>query len=218
MSAHLVHVVEDDGAVLRSFGRLLRSAGHEAFLYETPDALLGAIETLAEGCILLDIRMPQMDGLMLLRELRLRRVDLPVIIMTGYADLSTVIRANALGATEFLEKPIPEEKLFRAIEAAEREAPTGRYNPGTNGPIIKEALGRVAALSRREREVLEALAQGDTQKVIAYDLGISVRTVEVHRARMLRRLGVRNLAQAIGLAAIADLGVTRSADAVPEQD
>jgi two-component system response regulator FixJ len=213
MSASHVHVIDDDMAVLRSIGRLLRSAGYETFLYDGPYALLSATDTLAEGCILLDFRMPEMDGLTLLQELRLRRVDLPVILMTGHADLGTVTEADRLGAADFLEKPFPEERLFRAIDSAMHEMPANN-NSGTYDQAIREAAGRIAALSRREREVLLALARGDAQKTIAYDLGISARTVEIHRARMLRRLGVRNLAEAIRLVAIADLGSNTSTGSI----
>ena len=205
MKTSVVHVVDDDAAVLRSLGRLLRSAGHSASLYASGGDLLGSARSLVDGCVLMDVRMPEMDGLVLIEELRRRAVGLPVILMTGRRDIETAVRAARLGVLRVLEKPFLEEQLFRAIDGATGSSPP-HPDPRAFGETVEKAASRIATLSKREREVLTALARGDAQKVIAFDLGISVRTVEVHRARMLRRLGVRNLALAIRLAAIAELG------------
>jgi two-component system response regulator FixJ len=200
---YTVHVVDDDAAVRKSLGRLLRIAGYTTRLYDSPHAALAVVPELEDGCLLLDVRMPSMTGLELLDALREAGVTLPVIVMTGLGDVQTAIRAMKGGAAEYLEKPFTEDALFVAIAAcAER---VEEQLPSLHSPEIDEARTRLAELSPRERQVLVALARGDAQKVIAYDLGISVRTVEVHRARMLRRLGIANLALAIRLVAIDDL-------------
>jgi two-component system response regulator FixJ len=141
-----------------------------------------------------------MDGLELQVRLRDLGVDLPVVAMTGDGDVPTAVRAMKSGAYDFLEKPFSEEQLFDAIEAALSD----RRARAVNGEATA-AAARIAELSPREREVLAALTAGHAQKTIAHELGISVRTVEVHRARMLRRLGTRRLAEAIRLAVMAEL-------------
>jgi two-component system response regulator FixJ len=196
-----VYVVDDDAGVRRSIERLLGVAGFKAVSYETPMEFLAAAPGLSSGCVLLDIRMPGMDGLTL--QARLAELDnhLPVVVMTGQGDVQIAVRAMKAGAVDFIEKPYDDEVLVKAIEQAlslSRQSDRNRE--------AAEAAQRVDALSPRERQVLEALAAGRRNKVIAYDLGISVRTVEVHRARMMERLGVRQLAEAIRLAVIARLG------------
>ena len=200
----LVHILDDDEAVLRSLGRLLGLAGYPVRLYESAAELLAAASTLVEGCILIDLLMPGMDGLTLLEELRRRGVTLPAIVMTGQVDAESALQASRHGATQFLEKPFTEERLLRTIEGLSRPLAVTRGSEARQ-QIINDAAERIAGLSKRERQVLAALARGDAHKVIAYDLGISVRTVEVHSARMLRRLRVANLAQALRLSAITEL-------------
>jgi two-component system response regulator FixJ len=201
-----IHIVDDDAAVRRALDRLIRSAGFATALYDTSFALLQAAPGLQAasgpltGCILLDIRLPGMDGLELQVRLRDLGVDLPVVAMTGDGDVPTAVRAMKSGAYDFLEKPFSEEQLFDAIEAALSD----RRARAVNGEATA-AAARIAELSPREREVLAALTAGHAQKTIAHELGISVRTVEVHRARMLRRLGTRRLAEAIRLAVMAEL-------------
>ena len=200
---YLVQIIDDDAAVRRSLALLIRSAGFDAETYPS------ASEYLAHGpqgrhvCILLDIRMPGMDGLKLLERLNEGRVSLPVIMITGYRDIEIAVRAMKLGAVEFLEKPFTEEALFSAIAAAQERALPRRVDD-----YIADAGAQLATLSRREFEVLAALAAGQQQKTIAYDLGISVRTVEIHRARMMRRLGTRSLAEALRLFVLAGLDST----------
>jgi two-component system, LuxR family, response regulator FixJ len=195
-----VHVVDDDAAVRRSLERLLDAAGFRAVSYETPMAFLASAPGLSSGCVLLDVRMPGMDGLTL--QARLAKLDnhLPVVVMTGQGDVQTAVRAMKAGAVDFIEKPYDDEVLVKAIELAlslPRQSDRNRE--------AAEAAQRVAALSPRERQVLDALVAGRPNKVIAYDLGISARTVEVHRTRMMERLGVRQLAEAIRLAVMARL-------------
>lgn len=195
-----VHVVDDDAAVRRSLERLLDAAGFRAVSYETPMAFLASAPGLSSGCVLLDVWMPGMDGLTL--QARLAKLDnhLPVVVMTAQGDVQTAVRAMKAGAVDFIEKPYDDEVLVKAIELAlslPRQSDRNRE--------AAEAAQRIVALSLRERQVLEALVAGHPNKVIAYHLGISPRTVEVHRARMMERLGVRQFAEAIRLAVMARL-------------
>jgi len=189
--------VDDDAAVRRSLQRLLSSAGHETASYDSALALLEAMPLPLDGCLLLDVRMPGMDGLELQARLNRLGFRLPVIVMTGHGDIRTAVQAMKAGAVDFIEKPFDEEPLFTAIDAAlEQELAD---------PRIVEAVRRIATLSPRERQVLDALVAGRPNKTIAVALGLSVRTVEVHRAHMLERLGVETLAEAVRLAVMADM-------------
>jgi two-component system, LuxR family, response regulator FixJ len=195
-----VHVVDDDADVRRSLERLLLSAGFRPVLYQNAFALLDHAWELSAGCMLLDMRMQGMDGLELQARLNDFGVRLPVIVMTGHGDVATAVRAMKTGAVDFLEKPFDDERLLAAIETA--LAGIG----GAGGKLEStRAAQRIGALSPRERQVLDGLVAGQMNKAIAYDLGISVRTVEVHRARMLERLGTRHIAEAIRLAVLATL-------------
>jgi two-component system response regulator FixJ len=150
--------------------------------------------------MLVDVRMPELDGLELQLRLKELGVKLPVIMMTGEGDIQTAVRAIKAGAVDFIEKPFDGERLLAAIEGALADA----WHTDRGRESI-EASRRIAMLSRREREVLDGLVAGHSNKAIARDLGISARTVEVHRARMLERLGTRRLAEAVRLAVMATL-------------
>ncbi|MBS7813305.1 response regulator transcription factor [Roseococcus pinisoli] len=197
----MVHVVDDDTAVRRSLAMLLRSAGHQVATYASAEALLEEGETaegLAAGCIILDVRMPGMDGLSLMDLLSRRAIHLPVVVVTGHGDIPLAVRAMRAGAQDFVEKPYAEERILEAVGtalASSRQADRQRL-------LTVQAQAKVSALSPREREVLAALVEGKANKVIGYDLGISPRTVEVHRANLMEKLGVRSLPEAvrIGLA------------------
>ena len=195
-----VYVLDDDDAVLRSLERLLSSANFQPIIFDRPDVFLAAAKTFKTGCVLLDVRLPGMSGLEVQAQLRMMRNDLPVIVVTGEGDIHTAVRAMKAGAADFLEKPYSDHTLLRAIEAA--FVKEHRLNRDSE---IEEATRRLAILSPREREVLDGLLAGQPNKLIAYQLGISVRTVEVHRARMMERLGLRQLAEAIRLGVMAGL-------------
>jgi two-component system response regulator FixJ len=197
-----VHVVDDDAAVRRSLERLLDAAGFQAVSYESPAAFLRAAPGLAAGCVLLDMRMPGMDGLQVQACMLELGIALPIVVMTGQGDVQSAVRAMKAGAVDFIEKPYDDDTLIKAIEAALARA--GQAGPDDESA---EAVRRVAALSRREREVLDALVAGRPNKVIAHDLGLSTRTVEVHRARMMSRLGVRQLGEAVRLSVLARLAL-----------
>ena len=196
-----VHVVDDDPAVRRSLERLLDAAGFHVVSYQSPAAFLNAASGLSAGCVLLDIRMPGVDGLEVQSRLNRLRVNLPVIVMTGHGDVPSAVRAMKAGAVDFLEKPFDDETLLHAIGGAFAKA--SRLIGGDREAV--RAAQRIATLSPREREVLDALLAGRQNKVIAFDLNISVRTVEVHRARMMERLGTKQFADAIRLAVMATL-------------
>jgi two-component system response regulator FixJ len=193
-----VHVVDDDAAATRSLERLLEARGFHVITYETASAFLDAARGISPGCALLDLKMPGMDGLELQARLLERNADLPVIVITGQGAVQSAVRAMKTGAVDFIEKPSSDEALLHAIEAALVRVKHTKARRET-----ADAARRVARLSPREHEVLAALVLGKANKVIASDLGISIRTVEVHRARMMERLGVRQFAEAIRLAVLA---------------
>jgi len=195
-----VYILDDDAAVLRSLERLLSSANFKPVTFDHPDVFLTAATTFKTGCVLLDVRLPGMSGLDVQAQLLKMRNDLAVIVVTGQGDIQTAVRAMKAGAADFLEKPYSDHALLGSIEATfRREAHSDRDRD------IAEAVRRIAGLTPRERDVLDGLVAGRPNKLIAYDLGISVRTVEVHRARMMERLGVRQLAEAIRLGVMARL-------------
>jgi two-component system response regulator FixJ len=194
-------VLDDEPEVLRSLGQVLLAAGFNPVLYETPFALLDAVDRLADGCVLLDVRMPRMDGLQLQERLRELGSRSPVIFITGQGNIPMAVRAMKCGAVDFIEKPFDDDRLLSSIESA--LALASRHS---RHQAALDAAQRIATLSQRERQVLEGLMTGRTNKAIARDFGLSVRTVEVHRARMLERLGAQSFAEAIRLAVIATLG------------
>lgn len=195
-----VHVVDDDPAVRLSLERLLDTAGLGVVSYNTSNVFLEAAFSLVPGCALLDVRMPGMNGFELQVVLRQRNPLLPIIMLTGYGDVQSAVRAMKGGAVDFIEKPYNNDDLLNVIETA-----LGRVEVAHLSRETAEAAERIATLSPREREVLAALVMGRPNKVIAFDLGISIRTVEVHRARMMERLGVRQFAEAIRIAILARL-------------
>jgi FixJ family two-component response regulator len=196
----VIYIVDDDPAVRRSLERLLDAADFKVSSFATPTAFLAVAETLPAGCVLLDLRMPEMNGLEVQAHLLLKQVELPVIVMTGQGDVHSAVRAMKAGAADFIEKPHSDDALIAAIDSAlKKGAPKERTDE------MAAAAALVDTLSLRERQVLEALVAGQPNKVIAFDLGISVRTVEVHRSRMMDRLGVHEFAEAIRLAVLAKL-------------
>lgn len=198
LNSRTVHVLDDEPDVRRSLGQLLCAAGFEVVLYATAAELLEKARSLAPGCLLLDVRMPRVDGLEVQRCLDEAGVWLPVVVMTGQADVPTAVRAMKAGAVDFIEKPFDEAQLIAVVKST-----LVLVSRGPRDRAAAEAAQRIATLTRREREVLESLVSGRPNKAIAQALGLSVRTVEAHRARMLTRLGTRTLAEAIRLAVVA---------------
>ena len=198
----LVHIVDDEEAIRRSASFMLKTSGYAVETWATGVAFLKEIRHVPQGCVLLDVRMPEMDGLDVQQALLERGVTMPVIILTGHADVSIAVRAMKAGAVDFLEKPFEKAVLISAIETA-----FDRIGKA-DGAAARAAEANVVlgVLTPREREVLEGLAQGLPNKTIGYDLGISPRTVEVHRANLMAKLDVRSLSDALRLAFAAGLG------------
>lgn len=199
-SPRLVHVVDDDGAIRRSVSFALKTSGFQVQVYESSSDFLKAAADFESGCILLDIRMPGMDGLELQEALKGKGVSLPVVIMTGHGDVGLAVRAMKAGAVDFIEKPFQKAVLLGAIEQG-----FSRLNGSRNNhEEASEAAVKLRLLTRREREVLEGLTQGLPNKSIAYDLNISPRTVEIHRANVMSKLSVKSLSEALRIAFAAE--------------
>jgi len=208
-----VHLIDDDEAVLRALSMLLRACAIDVSTHISASDFLAALGGLNEqriACVLTDVRMPDIDGITLLHQLKERGFRRPVLVMTAHGDIATAVRAMKAGAIDFVEKPFTDEILLRSIKlamalpdqlAAERTLPAAQ----ASAEDITMATARVAELSGREREVLRLLVAGGQNKTIAQAMSISARTVEAHRARMMLRLGVQSLAEAVRVAVLAGL-------------
>jgi two-component system response regulator FixJ len=196
----VVHLVDDDEDVRRALAFLLGTAGLAVRVYESATALLGRFDVSQRGCIVSDVRMPGIDGIQLLRQLKDRGVSLPVIIMTGHADVALAVGAMKAGAVDFIEKPFSDDILLTAIAAALQP----RDSPGQLGSeAVAQVRARLNTLSEREKEVLDGLLTGHPNKTIAYDLGISPRTVEVHRASVMKKMSATSLSQLVRMTLLA---------------
>jgi FixJ family two-component response regulator len=188
-----VVVVDDDPGVRDSLSMLLESVGLTHRLYATAKDFLADVDQIHSGCLVLDIRMPGMSGLELQSKLREHNIALPIIFITGHGDINMAVKAMRLGALDFITKPYHEQELLDRIhEALEYE-----NNSRKQLHEHHELVARINSLSDREREVFERVAAGQANKVIASDLGISERTVEVHRAQAMRKLDARTLAEVV---------------------
>lgn len=192
----VVHIVDDEDAIRRSAGFMLKKSGFSVTPWVSGVEFLKHVKHAEQGCILLDVRMPEMDGLEVQQQLSERGVSMPVVVLTGHGDVSIAVRAMKAGAVDFIEKPFEKAVLLTAIESAFERLDDARGRAGR----AADAAVLIAALSAREQEVLKGLAQGLPNKTIAYDLGISPRTVEVHRANLMTKLGVRSLSEALRIA------------------
>lgn len=198
----LVYIVDDDGSVRRSISLFLRTRGYAVESYSSGVPFLEAAGSLRPGCVLLDVRMPEIDGIAVLEQMRAAGVDFPVVVMTAHGDVSTAVAAMRKGAHNFIEKPFEQDTIVQALDevfALAEQADAQRLTAAA-------ALLRIEMLTPREREVLEGLAAGQTNKMIALTHGISPRTVEIHRANMMEKLGVHSLPEALRIALIAGLG------------
>src|SRR5689334_19224420 len=187
----VVFVVDDEEAVADSIAMLLRTVGLETRLYQDARRFLAEYTPEQAGCLLLDVRMPKMSGLEVQQELVRRNVTLPVIFITGHGDVPMAVEAMRAGAMDFLQKPFKDDELIRRVQKALEEDARERELLQQRGEIER----RWAALTPREREIAARMGEGDANKVMAAELNISVRTVELHRARILQKMGVRSLAQ-----------------------
>jgi two-component system response regulator FixJ len=191
-----VHVVDDDVAVRKSLAFLLASEGLPVRLHESASTFLDDAASIEVGCIVTDVRMPGIDGIELIRRLKARGIALPVIVMTGHADVPMAVEAMKEGAVDFLEKPFGDEVFLAAV----RSALARQEKNSHHGTQVAEVQGRFEDLSVRERQVLDGLVAGKANKMIAYDLGISPRTVEIYRANVMAKMQAKSLSELVRLA------------------
>jgi two-component system response regulator FixJ len=201
-----VYVIDDDDAVRDSVAFLLQTADIPVRTYESAAAFLAAMPLADAGCIITDVRMPDIDGIELLRRLKEMNVAAPVIVITGHGDVPLAVEAMKIGATDFLEKPFDDTALLDAVQAALGQGEHARAQNAERQDIAT----RLAALSTRERQVLEGLVAGHPNKTIAFDLGISPRTVEIYRANLMSKMQASSLSNLVRMALIA--GVTGERD------
>ncbi|SFN82711.1 response regulator transcription factor [Sphingomonas sp. OK281] len=197
-----VHIVDDDEAIRQSVSFLLRKAGYAVETYPSGTHFLKSVTRETRGCLLLDVRMPDLDGLEVQARLARSGNTLPVIMLTGHGDVTLAVRAIKAGAIEFLEKPFERNVLLAAIETALAHA----ARSGRDHFAAADALVRLAVLTPRERDVLDGMVLGRPNKLIAYDLDIATRTVEVHRSNLMEKLAARSLSDVLRIAFSAGLG------------
>lgn len=197
----VVHLVDDEEAIRRSVSFMLKTAGYTLRIYTSGVELLKERE-LTPGCILLDVYMSEMNGIEVVQALHDRGVCYPIIIMTGHGDVNVAVQAMKLGAIDFIEKPFEKSVLLGSI----KEGFARLENAGRHQIRADEARVRLDALTSRERDVLEGLVRGHPNKTIGYDLDISPRTVEIHRANLMSKLGVGSLSGCLRIAFAAELG------------
>jgi two-component system response regulator FixJ len=185
-----VFVVDDDEAMRHSLSWLLQSVGHRVECFASAEAFLAAYDPDRAGCLVLDVRMPGMSGLELQQHLADRGAALPVIVITGHGDVPMAVRAMRAGAVDFIEKPLNNQALIERVGAALRSSLAQRAEQAQ----LRQIRTRLGSLSTREREVAVAVAEGKQNKVIAFDLGISQKTVEVHRRNAMEKMGASSAA------------------------
>ncbi|MEO1553276.1 MAG: response regulator [Pseudomonadota bacterium] len=203
MTDRTVFLVDDDEAIRHSASFMLRHAGFLVKTYPDGISFLEHVTEEHDGCILLDVRMPGMDGLAVQNALNHRGINMPVIILTGHGDVPVAVEAMKGGALEFLEKPYEKQALVGAIE----NAFSTLDSQSVDDKRSREAKAKLTSLTPREMEVLECLVDGQTNKGIAQTLSISPRTVEIHRAHMMEKLQADSLSNALRLAFLAGIGV-----------
>lgn len=195
MDSFVVHIVDDDEAVRQSLAFLLSTAGIPIRVYESATAFLRALPSVQDGCLITDVRMPDMTGIELLQRLQQKSVPLPVIVITGHGDIPLAVEAMKSGAIDFIEKPFAEDSILKAVRAAEARV----RKRGQRSEEEANVTARLASLSERERQVLDGLVAGNANKTIAHDLGISPRTVEVYRANVMTKMHAKTLSELIRL-------------------
>jgi len=198
-----IYIVDDDDAVRDSLSLLLEASGYSVRPFATPQEFLETAPSLDFGCLLADLQMPGMDGLELQRHLRELELKLPVVVITGHGDVATAVEAMRAGAIDFVEKPFTDEAIIASITLALATRP----QPSAEDQARQAILERLKILSPREREVLDGMVAGHPNKVIAYNLTLSPRTVEIHRARVMDKMQARSLSELVRLAIAA--GISR---------
>ena len=197
----IVHVIDDDEAMRESLCFLLGTVGMEVKTYESAMAFLDIAATVKAGCVITDVRMPELSGVELLRRLRERKLGIPVIVITGHGDVALAVEAMKIGAIDFLEKPFDDEVLLGSVRSALNQLDQDQRRQAERSDI--EA--RLASLTNRERDVLDGLVAGHANKQIAYDLGISPRTIEIYRANLMTKMQAASLSDLVRMALIAGI-------------
>lgn len=193
-----VHIIDDDEPTRDSLVFLLASSGFPAKAHESGTAFLSMFSEIAPACVITDVRMPDIHGIDLLRAVKARRPETPVIVVTGHGDIALAVEAMKLGASDFLEKPYADDAMIAAVERA-----LEHNTDGSRGDDKKELLARVDLLSGRERQVLVGVVAGKTNKVIAQELDISPRSVEVYRANLMTKMQASSLSHLVRMALVA---------------
>lgn len=195
----VVYVIDDDDAVRQSLSFVFKTAGIEARTYDSATSFLAHLPQVKAGCVVTDVRMPGLSGIELLRRLKEMHVALPVIVITGHGDVPLAVEAMKAGAADFLEKPFDDEALLLAVNAALRDQDANAKRDAERADITN----RLATLSHRERQVLDGLVAGHPNKTIAYDHGISPRTVEIYRANVMSKMHATSLSDLVRMALVA---------------
>lgn len=196
-----VYVIDDDEAMRDSLSFLLESANFNVTLFETAQNFLDGLPGLEFGCVVSDVRMPGIDGIELLKRMKAGQNPFPILIMTGHGDVPLAVEAMKLGAVDFLEKPFEDDRLIGMIDAAIRQA-----EPAARSEVVtQEIAARVATLSPRERQVMDGLIAGLSNKLIARDYDVSPRTIEVYRANVMTKMQANSLSELVRLAMRAGL-------------
>ena len=196
-----VHVIDDDEAARQSLAFLLDCAGLSVVAYESAADFLSAVPAMEHGCIVTDVRMPEMSGVELIGRLKALGVPDPVIVITGHADVPLAIQAMKAGVADFIEKPFSDDAILGAVRAAlARDSDRNQAQAERD-----QILAKLETLSQREREVLDGLVEGHANKVIAFDLDISARTVEVYRANVMTKMQAGSLSELVRMVTIARL-------------
>jgi two-component system response regulator FixJ len=194
-----VHVIDDDDAVRDSLSFLLTSAGFAVTTHESASAFYAALPGLNPACVITDVRMPGISGIELLQRLNDRKPRIPTIVVTGHGDIPLAVEAMRLGAVDFVEKPFDDEAILKAVGIAMDRQRTGAETDAAKAEIVE----RVSGLSTRERQVLDGLVAGSPNKIIAHDLGISPRTVEIYRANVMTKMHAGSLSELVRMALLA---------------
>jgi two-component system, LuxR family, response regulator FixJ len=197
----VVHIVDDDGGLRESLAFLLRSAALEVRSFESAKAFLDELPHAVPGCVITDVRMPDMSGIELLRRLKELKISVPVVVITGHGDIALAVEAMKMGAADFFEKPFDDDLLVASVRAALRQ----REDQTKRGAERAEIEHRISSLSPREKDVLAGLIEGRANKQIAFDLGISPRTVEIYRANLMNKMQADSLSGLVRMALISEM-------------
>ncbi len=197
----VVHIIDDDEGLRESLAFLLRSANLEVRSFGSAKAFLDVLPDAALGCVITDVRMPDMSGIELLRRLKELKLGVPVIVITGHGDIALAVEAMKIGATDFLEKPFDDDLLLASVRAALRQ----QEDHTKRGAERAEIEHRISSLSPREKDVLVGLIEGRANKQIAFDLGISPRTVEIYRANLMNKMQANSLSDLVRMALISEM-------------